>query len=57
MLDIHFEDGLWLKFPPMPWAVNFVTRNVLWWFVLGTTRFGPCDRHGRMRPLRYAAPY
>jgi hypothetical protein len=54
-IDIHYEGGLWRAFPPAPGVLIFLLRNVFWWFAVGTVKFAPCDRHGRMKPL-YAVP-
>jgi hypothetical protein len=55
MLDLKYEDGIWADWPPAPAVIKFLTRNVIWFFVRDTTKFGPCDRHGNMKPL-YAVP-
>ncbi|ERS96218.1 uncharacterized protein SPSK_01902 [Sporothrix schenckii 1099-18] len=54
-LDVHFEDGRWAAFPPMPWIVVQMFRYVQYWFHTDWWKFGPCDRLGNMRPL-YAVP-
>jgi hypothetical protein len=55
MLDIHYEDDTHISFPPMPAPISFITRNIIWWFVSGTTKFGASDRYGNLKPL-YAVP-
>ncbi|KAH8903565.1 hemerythrin HHE cation binding domain-containing protein [Coniochaeta sp. PMI_546] len=55
MMDLHYEDDTWINWPPMPAVVNFLCRNVIWWFVRDTAKFGACDRVGNLKPL-YAVP-
>ncbi|KAK3367904.1 hypothetical protein B0H63DRAFT_489974 [Podospora didyma] len=54
-LDIHFENDIWLGFPPAPAPVKFLFRNLFWWFYPDARKFGSVDRQGKLKPL-YAVP-
>ena len=55
IIDIHFENDLWINWPPAPAIVKFLARNIVWWFLRDIAKFGACDRLGKMKPL-YAVP-
>ncbi|KAK1764385.1 hemerythrin HHE cation binding domain-containing protein [Phialemonium atrogriseum] len=55
MLDIHYEDDLWINWPPAPGVVKFVCRNVVWRLNADMLKFGAVDKDGKMKPL-YAVP-
>ena len=54
-LDIHYENDLHINFPPAPWIIKFICRNIVWWKNSDQWKFGACDRLGNMKPL-YAVP-
>lgn len=49
--DTTYEGGMWAKWPPAPWIVCFLCRNVFYWLHTDMWRFASCDRTGRLRPL------
>ncbi|KAH7162010.1 hemerythrin HHE cation binding domain-containing protein [Dactylonectria estremocensis] len=49
--DVQYESGRWAKWPPAPWIVHFLARNVTFWVHRDWWKFAACDRHGMMRPL------
>ncbi|KAB5582960.1 hemerythrin HHE cation binding domain-containing protein [Coniochaeta sp. 2T2.1] len=51
MHDTNFENGIWKQWPPMPTPIRFLIRNIIWWFVRDTSKFGPCDHKGNLKPL------
>ncbi|KAK0712359.1 hemerythrin HHE cation binding domain-containing protein [Lasiosphaeria miniovina] len=53
-LDSHFEDDMWLNFPPVPAPVRFLGRTLFWFLHRGMAKFGSSDRHSAIRAL-YAA--
>jgi hypothetical protein len=55
IIDIHFENNTWVDWPPAPGFIKFIGRNIIWWFVGDTVKFGACDRLGNLKPL-YAVP-
>ncbi|KAI1127423.1 hemerythrin HHE cation binding domain-containing protein [Nemania abortiva] len=53
--DVGFEGGIHTDFPPIPFAITWGLRNVAWWAHSDWWQFAPCDRQGKMRPLRTQA--
>ncbi|KAK0625059.1 hypothetical protein B0T17DRAFT_508076 [Bombardia bombarda] len=54
-IDTHYEDDLWINWPPAPEVVKFACRHVFWWLYADIAKFGSVDRHGNLKPLLYAA--
>jgi len=50
-MDIHYEDDMWTEFPPAPWFIKFLVKNVTWWIHSDWWKFGACDRYGNLKPL------
>jgi len=50
-LDVNFEDGIWKDFPPAPWIIKFVVRNITWWVHSDWWKFAASDRNGKLKPL------
>ena len=53
-MDVDYEDGIWKDFPPAPWLIKFIIKNIAWWVHSDWWRFSAADRHGRLRPLPFA---
>jgi hemerythrin-like domain-containing protein len=54
-MDLHYENGLWVKWPPAPSIVRSLLKSVTYLSPHSWRKFSPCDRAGKMRPL-YAVP-
>ncbi|KAK4182627.1 hemerythrin HHE cation binding domain-containing protein [Podospora australis] len=54
-LDVHYENDMWINWPPAPGPVKFLVKTVLWWVMRDVRKFGAVDRTGTMQPL-YAIP-
>lgn len=54
-LDVHFENDMWINWPPAPAPVKFLIKTVFWWIQRDVRKFGAVDRSGTMQPL-YAVP-
>ncbi|KAI1360613.1 hemerythrin HHE cation binding domain-containing protein [Xylaria arbuscula] len=50
--DVEFEGGIHDDFPPIPSVITWGLRNVAWWAHNDWWSFAPCDRAGKMRPLK-----
>ncbi|KAK0649582.1 hypothetical protein B0T16DRAFT_350452 [Cercophora newfieldiana] len=50
-LDVEFEGGRWVDWPPAPGPMKFLVANVFWRVYGGMAKFGAVDSQGRMRPL------
>lgn len=55
MLDIHYEDDLWINWPAIPGPIKFLCRQILWRLWGNVLKFGAVDNTGTMKPL-YAVP-
>lgn len=53
--DVTFEDGLWASWPPVPWAMLVIVRNVVYWIHSDWWKFAPVDKYGKPQP-QYATP-
>jgi hypothetical protein len=49
--NLHYENDLWLDFPPAPGVVKVACRYIFWWFHADVNKFGACDRKGHLKPL------
>ncbi|KAI0104985.1 hemerythrin HHE cation binding domain-containing protein [Nemania sp. FL0031] len=50
--DVEFEGGIHTDFPPIPSAITWGLKNLAWWAHSDWWQFAPCDRQGKMRPLK-----
>ena len=54
-VNVHYEDDMWLAWPPAPAPVKVLARSVFWWMYADSRKFGAVDRAGKLRHL-YAVP-
>jgi len=55
--DRMFEDGRWEKtWPPAPWLLMFLCRNVTYYLHSDWHKFAPSDNQSRLKPRPYAGP-
>ena len=50
--DADYEGGIHTNFPPIPAPITWGLRNVAWWAHRDWWEFAPCDRYGKMQPLK-----
>jgi hypothetical protein len=50
-IDKGFEGGRWTAWPPAPFVMEFLIRNVAYWAHSDIWKFGSCDRSCQMKPL------
>lgn len=55
MLDIHYENDIWINWPPAPGIIKFICRSIIWRWDANVVKFGAVDSSGTMKPL-YAVP-
>jgi hypothetical protein len=53
--DVTWEDGRWASFPPAPWFMMMMARNLLFHVHSDYWKFAPCDAYGRPK-AQYARP-
>ncbi|KAM7187697.1 hemerythrin HHE cation binding domain containing protein [Rhypophila sp. PSN 637] len=50
-IDVEYEGGLWKSWPPAPGFIKLLLRYIFYALNNNETRFGACDKHGRLQPL------